>query len=34
MSDQWFKDYVQLQFRIDKAIRKLILLANLPELGG
>lgn len=22
MSDQWFKDYVQLQFRIDKSIRK------------
>ena len=22
MSEQWFKDYVQLQFRIDKAIRK------------
>lgn len=22
MSDRWFKDYVQLQFRMDKAIRK------------
>lgn len=22
MSDQWFRDYIQLQFRIDKAIRK------------
>lgn len=22
MSEQWFKDYVLLQFRMDKAIRK------------
>ena len=22
MSDQWFRDYVQLQFRMDKSIRK------------
>src|SRR5579859_391429 len=22
MSEQWFRDYVQLQFRMDKAIRK------------
>jgi len=22
MSEQWFRDYVQLQFRMDKSIRK------------
>jgi len=28
MSEQWFREYVFLAFHIDKAIRKMILLAK------